>query len=108
MTVDCLTPPPAQAPVEPSLAPADVRTRVRVPLSFADGYATTADVFTFRDLADGQEHLLLGLGEWETAVARVAAGGEAPLVRPPRGRPRSPTRPARGAGAPARRRGRGT
>src|SRR5437588_8926843 len=59
-----------------ALAPASVRTRVRVPLRFADGYATTADVFTFDGLADGREHLLLGLGGWESA------GDDAPLVRP--------------------------
>ena len=74
MTVSYLTPKAA--------APAGIRTRVRVPVRFADGYATVADVFTFHDLADGREHLALGLGEWETAVARAASGGEAPLVRP--------------------------
>src|SRR5919107_3627957 len=61
---------------------AQVRTRVTVPLAFADGYATTAEVFTFTDLADDQEHLALALGDWRGAVARSAAGGEAPLVRP--------------------------
>jgi GTP cyclohydrolase II len=49
-----------------------VRTRVTVPLSFADGYATTAQVITFTGLADGKEHLALALGE-------PAAGP--PLVR---------------------------
>ena len=58
------------------------RTRVRVPLRFADGFATTADVVTFDGLVDGREHLLLGLGDWQAALARSAAGGEAPLVRP--------------------------
>ncbi|GAA4690649.1 GTP cyclohydrolase II [Phytohabitans rumicis] len=53
--------------------PAAVRTRVVVPLAFPDGYATTAEVFTFDGLADGKEHLALGLGDWRTAV---------PLVRP--------------------------
>jgi GTP cyclohydrolase II len=61
---------------------AQVRTRVTVPLSFADGYATNAEVFTFTGLADGQEHLALALGDWRGALARDAAGGEAPLVRP--------------------------
>ncbi|MFC4033722.1 GTP cyclohydrolase II [Streptomyces polygonati] len=56
------------------LPTAQVRTKVRVPLRFPDGWATTADVFTFTDLADGKEHLALGLGEY--ATARV------PLVRP--------------------------
>ncbi|MEX5719071.1 GTP cyclohydrolase II [Geodermatophilus maliterrae] len=61
---------------------ATVRTRVTVPLRFPDGYATTAEVFTFTGLADGREHLALGLGDWRTAVDRAAAGGPAPLVRP--------------------------
>ena len=62
--------------------PTVVRTAVTVPLRFPDGYATTARVFTFEGLADGKEHLALGLGDWEGALARSAAGGPAPLVRP--------------------------
>ena len=61
---------------------ASVRTAVTVPLRFADGYRTTARVFTFEGLADGREHLAIGLGDWEAALARSAAGGPAPLVRP--------------------------
>jgi GTP cyclohydrolase II len=61
---------------------ATVRTQVTVPLRFTDGYATTARVFTFDGLVDGREHLALGLGDWRAAVARSAAGGGAPLVRP--------------------------
>ena len=61
---------------------ATVRTQVTVPLEFPDGYATTAEVFTFTGLGDGREHLALGLGDWRTAVAGSAAGGAAPLVRP--------------------------
>lgn len=61
----------ASQPVTPV---ASVRARVRVPLAFADGYATDADVITFHGLADGREHLLLGLGEWESALS-------SPLVR---------------------------
>ncbi|MFJ5991727.1 GTP cyclohydrolase II [Lentzea sp. NPDC092896] len=61
---------------------ATVRTQVTVPLEFPDGYATTAEVFTFSGLADGREHLALGLGDWRTAVAGSAAGETAPLVRP--------------------------
>jgi GTP cyclohydrolase II len=61
---------------------ATLRTRVTVPMRFPDGYATTADVATFDGLADGREHLLLGLGDWRGALARSAAGGPAPLVRP--------------------------
>ena len=61
---------------------AAVRTAVTVPLRFADGYRTTARVFTFEGLVDGKEHLAIGLGDWEGALARSAAGGPAPLVRP--------------------------
>ena len=42
---------------------ATIRTQVMVPLRFADGYATTARVFTFDGLVDGREHLALGLGD---------------------------------------------
>jgi GTP cyclohydrolase II len=49
-----------------------VRTRVRIPLRFPDGWATTALATTFRGLVDGREHLALGLGE----------PGAVPLVRP--------------------------
>jgi GTP cyclohydrolase II len=72
MTVTALTGLPAT----------DVRTRVRVPLAFADGYATTADVLTFEGLVDGREHLLLGLGDWRGALQRSETSGDAPLVRP--------------------------
>src|SRR5689334_10710879 len=53
---------------------AAVRTRVVVPLEFPDGYATSAEVFTFDGLADDKEHLALGLGDWRDATT--------PLVRP--------------------------
>jgi GTP cyclohydrolase II len=64
------------------IGPAAVRTAVSVPLRFPDGFATAARVVTFTSLADGQEHLLLGLGDWEGAVVRSALGGPPPLVRP--------------------------
>ncbi|GAA4963942.1 GTP cyclohydrolase II [Actinoplanes utahensis] len=50
-----------------------VRTRVTVPLEFADGFRTTAEVITFHGLADGKEHLAIALGD--------VAGTEVPLVR---------------------------
>ncbi|MRH87040.1 GTP cyclohydrolase II RibA [Nocardia sp. SYP-A9097] len=50
---------------------ARVRTRVQIPLTFADGYATTAQAVTFDGLADGREHVALVLGE----------PGDNPLVR---------------------------
>jgi GTP cyclohydrolase II len=56
----------------PHPADAAIRTRVRVPLRFPDGYATTAVVHSFHGLADGREHLALALGT-PPAV---------PLVRP--------------------------
>lgn len=61
--------------------PATVRTTVEVPMQFADGFTTSATVHTFFELADGKEHLLLGLGDWRGALERAAAGGPAPLVR---------------------------
>jgi GTP cyclohydrolase II len=63
------------------LPTATIRTQVLVPLRFTDGYATTARVFSFDGLVDGQDHLAFGLGG---QVAAVTSGGRgsAPLVRP--------------------------
>lgn len=60
--------------------PAHVRTRVRVPLRFGDGFAVTADLVTFDGLADGREHLAVALG---TALdgRPPADPADAPLVR---------------------------
>src|SRR5512139_2516595 len=58
-----------------------IRTEVTVPLRFVDGYTTTGRVFTFDGLVDGGEHLAIGLGDWEGALARSAAGGPATHVR---------------------------
>ena len=60
---------------------ATIRTQVTVPLRFADGFATTARVFTFDGLVDGREHLALGLGDRSLPVARVADREAPPLVR---------------------------
>lgn len=68
-------------PQQLALNAATVRTQVRVPLQFADGYSTVADVTTFHGLVDEKEHLVLGLGDWRRALERAAQGGEAPLVR---------------------------
>jgi GTP cyclohydrolase II len=46
-----------------ALPVATIRAQLTVPLRFADGYATTARVFTFDGLADGREHLAFGLGD---------------------------------------------
>ena len=55
-----------------ALAPAIVRTRVSVPLRFADGFSTMAEVSTFSGLVDGKQHLAIRLGEPPVV----------PLVRP--------------------------
>jgi GTP cyclohydrolase II len=62
--------------------PAAIRRQVTVPMRFGDGFTTTACVFTFDGLVDGNEHIALGLGDWKRALAKSAAGGRAPLVRP--------------------------
>jgi GTP cyclohydrolase II len=60
---------------------ATIRTQMPLPLRFADGYATTARVFSFDGLADGREHVAFGLGDRAAAV--TSAGRAAvPLVRP--------------------------
>ncbi|MFE6867012.1 GTP cyclohydrolase II [Kitasatospora sp. NPDC057692] len=52
---------------------ARVRSRVRIPLVFPDGYRAEAQVSTFHGLADGAEHLALALG--------TVPEGAVPLVR---------------------------
>ncbi len=52
---------------------ATVRTSVRIPLQFSDGYRTEAQAFTFEGLIDGQEHVAMGLGPYREAAV--------PLVR---------------------------
>jgi GTP cyclohydrolase II len=61
---------------------ATIRTQLPVPLRFADGYATTARVFTFDGLADGREHLAFGLGDRAGVPSSAADVGSPPLVRP--------------------------
>ncbi|HEX4791511.1 MAG TPA: GTP cyclohydrolase II [Actinospica sp.] len=56
-----------------SLAPASVRTSVRIPLQFSDGFRVEAQVYTFDGLADGLEHVALGLGDFHHT--------DTPLVR---------------------------
>ena len=64
------------------LPAATVRTQVTLPLRFADGYATTARVFSFTGLADGREHLAFGLGDYAGPRTPDSPGGPVPLVRP--------------------------
>lgn len=66
----------------PKLPSATIRTQVTVPLRFADGYATTARVFTFNGLADGREHVAFGLGDRSGVFTPGTNHGPPPLVRP--------------------------
>src|SRR3954467_5095568 len=58
--------------MRPPLPDAAVRRQVTVPLSFPDGYTTSARVISFTGLVDGREHLALGFG----------GTTDVPLVRP--------------------------
>ena len=62
-----------------TLPVATVRSRLAVPLRFADGYATTARLITFDGLVDGREHLALGLGDRAGSLRRSVE--RPPLVR---------------------------
>jgi GTP cyclohydrolase II len=63
------------------LPTATIRTQVSVPLRFADGYSTTARVFSFDGLVDGEENVAFGLGDRAAAVTSVGRAS-VPLVRP--------------------------
>ncbi|NUR05876.1 MAG: GTP cyclohydrolase II [Nocardioidaceae bacterium] len=58
---------------------ATIRTQLTIPLSFPDGFATTARLFTFTGLDDGGEHIALGLGD--RVSARDSDTDHPPLVR---------------------------
>lgn len=73
--------PESTATTKAAAPSAAVRSRVVVPLRFPDGFEAAAEVLTFSGLADGKEHLLLALGEWEQALHGAAHGGAGPLVR---------------------------
>ena len=62
------------------LPTATIRTRVELPLRFADGYAADARVFSFDGLVDDQEHLALALGE--CTASHPASERCVPLIRP--------------------------
>jgi GTP cyclohydrolase II len=68
--------------MQQTLPAATIRTQVTVPLRFADGYATTARVFSFTGLADGREHLAFGLGDRAGEFTPDMHRGSVPLVRP--------------------------
>jgi GTP cyclohydrolase II len=58
-----------------------VRTQLVLPLRLTDGFTTTARVFTFTGLADGREHLALGLGDRATPLGDGPHREQPPLVR---------------------------
>jgi GTP cyclohydrolase II len=62
------------------LPTATIRTRVELPLRFADGYAADARVFTFDGLVDDREHLAFALGD--RTVPHPADERRVPLIRP--------------------------
>jgi GTP cyclohydrolase II len=59
---------------------ATIRTRVELPLRFADGYAAHAQVFSFDGLVDGREHLAFALGD--RTAPHSADDRRVPLIRP--------------------------
>jgi GTP cyclohydrolase II len=62
------------AAVTPLPTQATQRTRVRIPLRFADGYAVMAEAVTFHGLADGQEHVAMVFGDastWDVPLVRL-------------------------------------
>ena len=63
------------------LPEASIRTAVPVPLSFSDGFETTALAFPFDGLADGLEHVALGLGDRANPNLRSRDGASPPLIR---------------------------
>jgi len=62
------------------LPAATIRTRVELPLRFADGYATAARVFTFDGLVDDREHLAFAL--CDRTAPHPADERRVPLIRP--------------------------
>ncbi|HEY8728648.1 MAG TPA: GTP cyclohydrolase II [Acidothermaceae bacterium] len=65
----------------PFVPMATIRTQLTLPLRFADGYSTAAQIFTFNHLVDGREHLAFGLGSCAESANLDARAG-VPLVRP--------------------------
>jgi GTP cyclohydrolase II len=61
------------------LPTATIRTRVELPLRFADGFAANARVFTFDGLVDDREHVAFALGD--SIAPHPANGRRVPLIR---------------------------
>jgi GTP cyclohydrolase II len=73
---------PARGQDRRGLPAATIRTQVTLPLRFADGYATSARVFSFDGLVDGRENLAFGLGDRSGAFISGDQHVQVPLVRP--------------------------
>ena len=56
-----------------NLPRATIRSQITIPLRMGDGFATTAQAFTFEGLVDGREHLALGLGSSAGGPPRAEA-----------------------------------
>lgn len=63
------------------LPTATIRAKLTLPLRLPDGFTTTARVFSFHGLADGREHIALGLGEYAGPGSTGRPGAVPPLVR---------------------------
>ena len=85
------------------LPAATIRTQVMPPLRFADGFGTTARVYTFDGLADGPEHLALGPAVGGVCGSQGRAAGPDPQRVLHRRRPRERAVQLRAAGRSHRR-----
>src|ERR671912_745423 len=65
------------------LPAAAIRTQVRIPLRFSDGYATTVLVTSFRGLVDNREHLALACGNPPDKAAQLERLGVTVAARVP-------------------------
>lgn len=61
---------------------ARVRTHVRIPLAFADGFEVAGRAYSFTGLADGREHIAIGLGQMAEHPLPEGTDVPVPLVRP--------------------------
>lgn len=61
---------------------AQVRTHVRIPLAFADGFEVVGLAHSFTGLVDGREHIAIGLGPMSEHPLPAGTDVPVPLVRP--------------------------
>lgn len=63
------------------LPTATIRAQLTLPLRFPNGFSTTARAFSFDGLADGREHIALGLGDYSRPGCSGRPRDVPPLVR---------------------------